>query len=127
MSDIILPRRKFLVGAASLLAAPAVIRVAKLMPVRVWKERCDFYTVTSHYHWSNSKPMFLCNNPSNLYVTPTEFDRYIKNEWDSGAYAIDWTRHGEGGISVQISAPMRWESFKGSFNLETCRKAEIVG
>jgi hypothetical protein len=32
-----LPRRKFLVGAASLLAAPAVIRVARLMPVRVYK------------------------------------------------------------------------------------------
>lgn len=38
MSELILPRRNFLLGAASsLLAAPAVIRVAKLMPIKGYR------------------------------------------------------------------------------------------
>lgn len=38
MSELILPRRNLLLGgAASLLAAPAVIRVAKLMPIKGYK------------------------------------------------------------------------------------------
>ena len=34
MTNLILPRRKFLLGLGALVAAPAVIRVARLMPVR---------------------------------------------------------------------------------------------
>lgn len=33
MSAIILPRRKFLLGVASLVCAPAVVRASSLMPV----------------------------------------------------------------------------------------------
>jgi hypothetical protein len=33
---IILPRRRFLTGLASLIAAPAVVRAEALMPIKVW-------------------------------------------------------------------------------------------
>jgi hypothetical protein len=54
VSNLILPRRGFLIGLASLLAAPAVVKAEVLMPVRVWRWRPrvvrtrvfgqDFYT-----------------------------------------------------------------------------------
>ena len=34
MTDIILPRRKFLTGLMGLVAAPAVVRASSLMPVK---------------------------------------------------------------------------------------------
>lgn len=34
---LILPRRSFLIGLATLIAAPAVVRADALMPIRVWK------------------------------------------------------------------------------------------
>lgn len=34
MSNLVLPRRRFLAGMAALFAAPAIVRVASLMPVR---------------------------------------------------------------------------------------------
>ena len=37
MSNLIIPRRGFLVGLASLLAAPAVVRAEALMPIKVWR------------------------------------------------------------------------------------------
>lgn len=37
MSTIELPRRKFLTGLASLIAAPAIVRVSSLMPVKASK------------------------------------------------------------------------------------------
>lgn len=37
MSEIILPRRKFLMGMAGLFAAPAIVRVESLMPVKSLK------------------------------------------------------------------------------------------
>lgn len=39
MSDLIIPRRRFLIGALSLLAAPAIVKVTNLMPVKVWRPR----------------------------------------------------------------------------------------
>jgi hypothetical protein len=36
VSSLILSRRRFLVGAVSLLAAPAIVRADSLMPVKVW-------------------------------------------------------------------------------------------
>ena len=38
MTNLILPRRNFLLGLASLFAAPAVIRVASIMPISSWEE-----------------------------------------------------------------------------------------
>lgn len=37
MTGLILPRRKFLVGAAAFLAAPAIVRASSLMPVKAEK------------------------------------------------------------------------------------------
>ena len=34
MAELILPRRKFLMGAAALFAAPAIVRASSLMPVK---------------------------------------------------------------------------------------------
>ena len=39
MTDLILPRRKFLTGLFSLVAAPAVVKAANLMPVKVIKPK----------------------------------------------------------------------------------------
>jgi hypothetical protein len=43
VGSLILPRRGFLVGLASLLAAPAVVRAEALMPIRVWRPRLEAY------------------------------------------------------------------------------------
>ena len=35
MTDLLMPRRKFLIGLFGLIAAPAVVKAANIMPVRV--------------------------------------------------------------------------------------------
>jgi hypothetical protein len=42
MTDLTLPRRKFLAGAAAFLAAPAIVRVTSLMPVKVERDIIPF-------------------------------------------------------------------------------------
>ena len=37
LTNLILSRRGFLAGLSSLLAAPAVVRAAALMPIKVWR------------------------------------------------------------------------------------------
>ena len=37
MAQLILPRRRFLSGLATLIAAPAIVRAEALMPICVWK------------------------------------------------------------------------------------------
>jgi len=56
VTDLILPRRKFLAGAAAFLAAPAIVRVASLMPVKA--ERPALQPVT----------YFIEHNPSRAEV-----------------------------------------------------------
>lgn len=73
MNELILPRRRFLLGAASLLAAPAVIRVAKLMPISV--ERVEYKKLwrVSYYHaWPTDQPMFSAYDESLIYATERE-------------------------------------------------------
>lgn len=41
MQRLILPRRSFLTGLVSLIAAPAVVRAESLMPICVWKPTID--------------------------------------------------------------------------------------
>jgi hypothetical protein len=41
VNSLILPRRRFLVGALSLLTAPAIVRAASLMPVKVWRAETE--------------------------------------------------------------------------------------
>jgi hypothetical protein len=38
MTDLILPRRKFLIGLMGLVAAPAVVKASSLMPVKTFVE-----------------------------------------------------------------------------------------
>jgi hypothetical protein len=38
MSDLIIPRRRFLQGMATLFVAPAIIKASSLMPVKSWRE-----------------------------------------------------------------------------------------
>ena len=37
MSELLIPRRRFLQGAASLFVAPAIIKASALMPVKPWR------------------------------------------------------------------------------------------
>jgi hypothetical protein len=43
-------RRNFLIGIASLIAAPAVVKAETLMPILVW--RPTFYRTGGHHGWS---------------------------------------------------------------------------
>lgn len=38
MNELILPRRRFLQGLVGLVAAPAIVRIAAMMPVKTWVE-----------------------------------------------------------------------------------------
>ena len=86
-----LPRRKFLVGAASLLAAPAVIRVARLMPVRPFMGRA---LVALASRWPRAAPLINDEHLRNVFlrsrqlgmtrasVAFAEFElRTILNDW----------------------------------------------
>jgi len=46
MTDLILPRRKFLTGLFGLVAAPAVVKASSLMPVKAINE----FTLTEHVY-----------------------------------------------------------------------------
>ena len=39
MTDLVLPRRKFLTGLFGLVAAPAIVKAANIMPVKVVKPK----------------------------------------------------------------------------------------
>lgn len=43
MSELLLPRRKFLLGAAALLAAPAIVRASSLMPIKAQDSVVETY------------------------------------------------------------------------------------
>lgn len=45
MSELILPRRRFLQGLATLFVAPAIIKASSLMPVKAWQERVWLWPV----------------------------------------------------------------------------------
>lgn len=45
MTNLILPRRKFITGLVSLMAAPAIVRASSLMPVKVVIDPWINYTV----------------------------------------------------------------------------------
>ena len=46
MTDLILPRRRFLTGLFGLVAAPAVVKASSLMPVKAINE----FTLTEHVY-----------------------------------------------------------------------------
>lgn len=122
MTDIILPRRKFLIGAASLLAAPAVIRVARLMPVRVVPviEKRMFHRVKIDYD-ASALVSQLNRGSINLHVTPTEFESFKNTAYRDGATRMSWSRDdGCGGTEWRITP-----AYGTEWRILKC--AEIVG
>jgi hypothetical protein len=49
MTDLLMPRRKFLTGLMGLVAAPAVVKAASLMPVKVIQPEFQFTEVSMGY------------------------------------------------------------------------------
>lgn len=45
-----LPRRKFITGLASLIAAPAIVRASSLMPVKLFKPSMNVMNVMTNYN-----------------------------------------------------------------------------
>ena len=100
MSNLILPRRAFLTGLASLLAAPAVVRAEALMPIKVWRPRLiwrdgliasngvelavadfpDLFTIFGYMHGGCGPKFRLYDYSSSkymLYIAP----RVTEDEW----------------------------------------------
>lgn len=73
MNKLILPRRKFLVGLASALAAPAIVRASSLMPIKVLAEETIVFEVGAGWYrlsavsiggqllWSSEARGQICN------------------------------------------------------------------
>lgn len=53
MTDLILPRRKFLTGLVCMIAAPAVVRAASLMPVKAFEPAFDIFKAANPW-WTQS-------------------------------------------------------------------------
>jgi hypothetical protein len=53
---VVLPRRTFLTGLVSLIAAPAVVRAEALMPIAVWRPTFGFIS-----HGGGMGPWVTCN------------------------------------------------------------------
>lgn len=83
---MILPRRKFLTGlAATLIAAPAIVRASSLMPVKAlkaWPESFIGLDPLSEYRkfiiFQGHKIYFgsICN-PASFYVTAAEDEKFV--------------------------------------------------
>jgi hypothetical protein len=89
-----LPRRRFLVGAVSLLAAPAIVRAASLMPVKVW--------------WPETKP-FDPALPGFFRDTlwSENPDEWCENEWriaEAESKLPEYYRTGAGRLFLAIKA-----------------------
>jgi hypothetical protein len=50
---LILPRRRFLTGLASLIAAPAIVRAEALMPIKVWTPPRELWRIPPS-EWTES-------------------------------------------------------------------------
>jgi hypothetical protein len=73
LSALIVPRRSFLFGVATLIGAPAVVRTASLMPVKSWTSLLDNPHFFPTYNWEG-----LPTQPRLDHIT-----------WDE-----DWLRRG---------------------------------
>jgi hypothetical protein len=86
---MILPRRSFLTGLASLIAAPAVVRADSLMPICVWKPtfhraRIDAPTPPYRYLLVGEKTDLVGVNLAALGLPPPQFP------WDESRYEVYW-------------------------------------
>lgn len=70
-SSLLLPRRTFISGALSLLAAPSIVRATSIMPVREWKPKIladgNYMFANgkwlSYFNGSNGKVEFVPDHP----------------------------------------------------------------
>lgn len=69
MSDLILPRRRFLAGLAAAIAAPAVIRIAPLMPIST-----RFNPLYVPINW-------LADTFEEMAITGTSLRRFDEHGW----------------------------------------------
>lgn len=87
MGEIILPRRKFLVGSlAALFVAPAIISSGVLMPVKSFAQEIDVLNDLSDYHaqYADFKKRFL----EEYRKSP---DAEAAKKFNVGAFAGKWT------------------------------------
>jgi hypothetical protein len=89
MSDLVFPRRSFLTGLVSLIAAPAVVRAEALMPIVVW--RPSFWLC----HGAISKAtLFTCDKDDFFGASPESLGLPPPYDWDSGddesSLSYDW-------------------------------------
>lgn len=68
---MITSRRKFLIGAASLLAAPAIVRASSIMPVRPLPKR--IIDITDPFLAVARRSILVPRDPSNLHTTQWDF------------------------------------------------------
>jgi hypothetical protein len=64
---LILPRRRFLTGLASVITAPAVVRAEILMPIKVWTPRALWRIPSSEWtdaEWDATRRDLMSKEPS---------------------------------------------------------------
>lgn len=76
MTSLLLPRRKFLTGLVGLIAVPAVVKAASLMPVRGWIDP---------YPWTEVSSGFA--------VSPLtqSWSAHVAESWHKAAFENGWT------------------------------------
>jgi hypothetical protein len=89
MMTLILPRRRFLAGLASLIAAPAFVRAESLMPIRVWRPsfhraRIDAPTPPYRYLLVGEKSDLIGVDLDSLGLPPPQFP------WEESRYECYW-------------------------------------
>jgi hypothetical protein len=84
MNSLILPRRRFILGAAALVAAPAIVRAASLMPVKVWQPETEPFDPAlpgflSDTLWSEN-PEEWCENEWRIAEAESKLPEYYRTE-----------------------------------------------
>ena len=51
---VVLPRRRFLTGLASLITAPAIVRAESLMPIKVWTPPRELWRIPP-WQWTEAE------------------------------------------------------------------------
>lgn len=88
MSQIVMPRRRFVAGLLGLVAAPAIVKAASLMPVKAiepeWPivERSVGFEVQS-FEWE----MFTFEEPAFMEMSEANWDALLT---EAGATGVTW-------------------------------------
>lgn len=96
MTQLILPRRKFLSGALAFIAAPAIIRVAQLMPIKVQEEFTPpvLFDIRMRLVNKSFPPLIALSGPFEVRAE------------DLKPGHVNWVRWNEGGFYTQM-APIK--------------------